>query len=363
MPEKLDVDIPQLVEYRGIRSGERGDRAPIKTLPRVRMPLKDLKTKKFGVDERVMREAARRLGVPQDKWTTEVKAVPVYLFSDKVEEIVYLERALYSARGRLCGSGVGCAQAKQTIDIGAYAKSKTIRELKEPRDAACDEKCPLWGHGDVASDCKWRAIVTVQLIDSPVFPSPTRYRTTSKYSIRAVLTSLRSISMATGGMLAGIPLWLTQGQLDVRDGKGESRRIPVMYFDFRGTLAELRDLAISELKSRESLRQAWAGKFELQTLAPIMDAEIVGDEDDDDDDDEAGDAPGKQDVNEVASKIALLYRRLGFSQGRQRLLEDKFAGDLDAVLRELEGQVPEFAPGPGEPGTVGEDDDDEDLYL
>jgi hypothetical protein len=373
MPQDAEgLDVPNtLIEYRGIRGGERGEKAPIKTPPRVRQPLRNLETKKFDIDEDVMKAAAKRLGVKS--WARDVDAIPVYLLSDKIvgdEGVVYLERALYTGRGRLCSSAAGVEKASQKVDVKAYAaskgKSKTIKELKVVREVDCNSDCPLWGTPEKPTDCKWRAIVNVQLMDSTVFPSPTRHRTRSKYSIRAMVTSLRHISAITNGVLMGIPLFFRQVKIEVKDREGKTRRIPIMVFEFDGTVQELREHAAREIASRISLVHAADGvlvpksdiKRSLYDGGVVVDGEIIEDEAEDkaDDIDEgAVEALVKKEDNDLSSEVAVLYKRMRFTPARQRMVEDKHGGDLAAVLEELRGQAPEdFNPAPGEPGEDSE---------
>ena len=51
MPISEEFDAAKsLAEYRGIRGGEKGEKAPVKTPPRVRMPVKAPKSDKFEIN-------------------------------------------------------------------------------------------------------------------------------------------------------------------------------------------------------------------------------------------------------------------------------------------------------------------------
>ncbi len=392
MPQDTEgLDSPNtLIEYRGIRGGERGDKAPIKTPPRIRMPLRNLETKKFDIDEKTMKAAAERLGVGSKNWARDVDAIPVYLLSDKIvgdDGVVYIERALYTGRGRLCSSAAGAEKAMQKVDVKVYASKKAIKELPVMREVDCNSDCPLWGAPDKPTDCKWRAIVNVQLQDSLVFPSPTRHRTRSKYSIRSMVTSLRHISAITGGVLMGIPLLFRQAKIDVKDKEGKTRRIPIMVFEYPGTIQELRADAAREVASRVSLERAADGvivpppKVErrLYDGNEVVDGEIVDEVAEDkaeDVDEQTVEKHVEQENQDLQSEIAVLYKKMRFTPARQRMLEEKHGGDLQLVLAELQSQAPaDFNPAPGEPGDdseeteteaveeeSGEDEDFDDLF-
>lgn len=372
MPQDAEgLDTPNtLIEYRGIRGGERGDKAPIKTPPRIRMPLRNLETKKFDIDEETMKAAASRLGVKN--WARDVDAIPVYLLSDKIvgdDGVVYLERALYTGRGRLCSSAAGMEKAMQKVDVKAYASKKQIKELPVMREVECDSNCPLWGAPDKPTDCKWRAIVNVQLQDSPVFPSPTRHRTRSKYSIRAMVTSLQHISAITGGVLMGIPLLFRQVKIDVKDKDSKTRRIPIMVFEYPGTIQELRAEAAREIASRTTLSNASEGVTASTFVRSLYDGgaavdgefiEDIAEDKAEDVDEQMVEKHIEQENNNLISEIALLYKSMRFTPARQRMIEDKHGGDLTAVLEELRSQAPaEFNPSPGEPGDDSEETETE----
>lgn len=345
-----------LNEYRAIRCGEKGKNAPSKTPPRVYMPTRNPSTKKFDVDERTMAAAAERIGSDGREWSTTVKAIPVYLPTDKIVGeggVVYIERALYTgANRRQCSSPLGAEQARQHIDIAAYAKSKTIKVLNQPQAAECSPNaCPMWVERGKKSDCGWRAIVTVQLQDSPVFPSRTVHRTKSIYSMLSMVGSLNAIAEVTGGIISGLPLMFRQQLIDVKSAAtGENRRIPIMTFEFNGSVQELRRLAVAEMASRDSLSRGQGGNFSGFIPEMIADRQktLMAHVDDDDeivsdvaDDEELSyDAAESSDedvskARDLESEIAVTARNLGYTPARMRLLENKHMGDLQAMLADL----------------------------
>ena len=367
---KSDYDVftgsRYLMEYRGIRGGEMGGNAPIKTPPRVRMPSRNPQTKKFDIDERVMKAAARRLGLEEDSWATSVKAIQVLLTTDQIVGdggVVYVERAFYTGRGRQCSSALGGALANQLVDVKAYASSKALKLYDKPRDVECTPECPMWARPGEKSDCGWRAIVGMQLLDSPVFPSRSLHRTRSFYSIMSMIGSLNTIASFTGGVLSGIPLMFRQHLIDVRAADGQTRRIPIMSFDFDGPVTELRRLAVAELQSRGNLTLARQGKF-LPDPPPPPSQEPMPEELSDVEEEDEDEVPAAvDDVTKIQSDVALLAKRLGYTPARMRLLEQKHEGDLQAMLSDLQaesggGEKSADNWGPGEAGDdfLGPDD-------
>lgn len=382
MPLELSgVEAPKLIEYRKLKIGEKPGKVPNKTPFRVLLPLRDWKAKRFPMDEAYMKQAARQqqLAYPEKAWT-KLQRLLVYAVSDVVmgdNGVVFVERALYTGRGRLCGSRAGQPKAKQMIDVKAYAREKKIVEHNKPMEIDCTPDCPLWPEPGHKSDCKWRCIANFQLSGLETFPGPARFRSTSLNTIRAMITSLNFISHVTGGVLMGIPLWLTRSEIDVRDAAGELRRIPIVHIEFTGTVQELREHAVREIESRNMLTSAHGGHVrEQKALSFIGDdqeidyASVDLDSDAPDDDDSSSESSGNgaQEL-ELQSRIALLYKKLGWAPQRQRLLESKHQGDLEAVLRELLALAPDFNPSPGEPGIEEaeppppEDDGNDDDFM
>jgi hypothetical protein len=359
------------IESRGIRGGEKGDRAPTKTPPLVRMPVRNPATKKFDIDVEVMKRAAARQGIKPDDWRN-VRAIPVVLMSDKVigsDGVIFLERALFIGPSRSCHSEFGQAMSKRTVDVQAFAKSKKILQLAEEATEECNKACPMWTKPGVKSECSWRAIVSVQLLDAQSYPSRAVHRTKSSYSIRAMISSLQAISNVTGGVLAGIPLLFRQHTIDVKAAvDGKIRRIPIMSFEFQGSVSELRRLAVEELRSREQMYAALSGQFPSVTLKAAVDAEpdedgLVAAVDDDDsavDGFEADDSGGE----ELSNRIQKMARTLGYTAARMRLLEQKHEGDMQQMLEDLKAESgvkpSEAAKVEGDewsPGDAGEEND------
>lgn len=374
-----------LSERRAIRIGMKSGGKMVKTKPRVTIPIKAKGEDKFDLDKDAMARIARRIGVSEP---SQVDAIPVMLMTDDVlgeSGVVYVERALYTGRGRLCGSPVGHAKAQQRVDVAAYARNKKIEMLDNRREVDCDNKCPMWADPGKKSDCGWRAIVSVQLADDPVFPSVVRFRTKSRNSIRLMISSLNAIKSVTGGVLMGIPLLFRQYKMDTKDAAGEIKRIDVMTFEFQGSVQELREYAARELVSRANVVKAAAGMnvtlppADKKTRLTVIDDDDVGQDGEFDDGDVAvvADTPrAEDDVDDVGfegdasvkAEINSLAAVLGYAPAALRALEHKHGLDDNAVLaelRSLSGNVP-AAPGSSDwsaaevgQGSDVEEEDDE----
>lgn len=370
-----------LIEYRGIRCGQRAQgKAPVKTPPRVRHTLKPKGSDYFDIDVPVMKAIAARLKLDPENWK-KVKEVPIFLMSDLVSGeggVLFSERALYSRRGRLCGSAMGAENAVQRIDISAYAKSKgkDIKQLKQFVEKPCTDECPVWGKDGEKTDCKWRMVVTMQLADDPIFPSPVYHRTTSRYTQRSLFTCLTHISAITGGILTGIPLWFRQTEIKVRDRDGKDRIIPVNTIEFKGTVAELRRLGLKQHQLRNAITEASAGKVVSAASLSFGNVDLGHGELIDDEADDVGDVAGPAGQVEVPkssddeametavqlqSDVAKLGKKLGYTKARMDSLSTKHEGDLQGMLAELRAEDPDtdFNPSPGAPareGVVVEDD-------
>ena len=341
----------QVMEYKSIRIGEQGEKSPRKTRPRV----KDKTKEGLEIDEILMKEIAAKLGIEAKDWH-EVDAIPVMAMTDKIRGgIIHIERAFYTGgNNRRCASVAGVETATQFIDVEAYAKNKSIKVLGQSREVQCSPTaCPMWAKPGEKSDCSFRAIISVMLVDRPVFPSTVPLRTKSKNSIKILHASLEAISAVTGGILMGIPLWLKQYYIDKKDGDGKTRRIPVMTFEFKGTTRELRQHAIREAAHRSTLKAAVNGEPIVAHGFSVGDEDVTESE-------EVIEEP-KEDHG-IGDQIALLMKKLGYTGAMLRTLEDKHEGSLESVLSELKDLAGEKQPQKQEEwssGDVGEDDWDE----
>lgn len=270
-------------EHRKIKIGEKGagERSAPKRYkaPVVSMPRKGKGGEKFDVDELTMNSIRLEQGLAQSainpatgkvvagKEGADILGVPVRLFTDNIEEAMFVYRAAYNSYGRaLCKSNLGDAKAKRWFsreDPGEANGKKVgkIYILNQPTELDCNKKCPLWPKPGEKTECSWHLILTVQLEHSRVFPQPTRFRSSGWTVINHLRGSLNKIAAVTGGVLANIPLLLVEVEIESRTAAGEKRTHPVMEFTWRGgTIDALRELAVAELNSRLRLKAAKEGK-------------------------------------------------------------------------------------------------------
>ncbi len=377
-------------EHRKIKIGEKGqgERAAPKKYkaPVVTMPRKSKGGEKFDVDELTMNSIRMEQGLGQStvgttgkvvagKEGSDILGVPVRLFTDNIDEAMFVYRAAYNSYGRaLCKSNLGEPKAKRWFskedpgeDKGKQMGKGKIFILHQPIEVDCNKKCALWPKPGEKSECSWHCILTVQLEHNKVFPQPTRFRTSGWTVINHLRGSLNKIAAVTGGVLANLPLLLIEVEIETRTAGGEKRAHPVMEFTWRGgTLDGLRDMAIAELNSRHRLAAAREGKHvndptitalkpnaftagamntpaQLDEAAGAMD---MGDPDDfvDLDDAEvaaspsandAGAAGANQEADALVAEVDGLKKKTGVSERAFEAMVDKHAGVMSKVAEEL----------------------------
>lgn len=376
-------------EHRKIKIGEKGSgeraapkkyKAPVVTLPR-----KSKGGEKFDVDESTMNSIRLDQGVKQSALNSmgkvvigseggDILGVPVRLFTDNIDEALYVYRAVYNSYGRaLCKSNLGDPKAKRWFskedpgeDKGKQMGKGKVFILNQPVEVDCSKKCPLWPKPGEKTECSWHSILTVQLEHSKVFPQPTRFRTSGWMVINHLRGSLNKIAAVTGGILANIPLLLVEVEIETRTASGEKRAHPVMEFTWRGgTLDGLRDLAVAELGSRQRLQAALEGKHVgdpslapikpsqftaggMSTPAQLEDAAVAMDDPDDFVDledaelvssssgaiDKAQDSMDHE-ANALMAEVDALKKKTGVSERAFEAMVEKHSGVMDKVAAEL----------------------------
>ena len=182
----------------------------------------------------------------------------------------------------------------------AYTATKLLAYGNAAAITVIDEK----GHHRIPADTKpdeyaqWRAKCKVSTSilfvlarwdgDEPVtyYPdgyAPYRIRTTSRNSVRSVLSALRSCAAFTGGYIAGVPFEITIDYRDVTGPQGDRRKVPVWAF------AALKGVEITSRRLRQIMTGALTTGSAIRLLAPpedlgelaLADFEDAGDLDDD----------------------------------------------------------------------------------
>lgn len=364
-----------VAEYRKIKIGDKSgtNGAPVRyKAPVVTAALKAKAGAKFEVDELVMSAIRRQQGLGAKD---DVKGIPVRLVTDDISESLFVYRAIYNSFQRtLCKSVLGDDKAQRWFsakdpgaDKGRAMGGKSrLFVLNQPVAVDCNRLCSSWGKNGEKTDCSWHAILTMQLEHDPVFPQPTRYRTSGWTVIQHLRGSLNKIAAVTGGILANIPLLLVETQIESKTAGGEKRTHPVMTFMWQGTLTELREAAIAELDSRRRLREAMAGAAvpfvvsgrltagAIDHMAVAGDGEQgppadAGDSDDFVDFDAPGlevveapsaprtepDSAAQKSLSAMETEIAELRKRTQTTDRALSALYDKHHGDVTAVRDEL----------------------------
>lgn len=353
------------IEARKLKIGQTGSRSPDKLKGiAITHSLKPSGGKNFDKDYPIMQSVFEHYGNKGDVGTT-LPRVPVRLFSDNINEIVHVYRGWWARSGPRCLSGIGKEMAARYFDQKEFEKNNNIVKVFPPVEYKCDDKCPMWGKDGEKTDCKWTAIVSMQLEHFPVFPSPTQFRTTGMQIIKSMVGSLNMIKEATGGILAGIPLEFCWHEVEGGTRDGKKRKYPVMTFEFSGTLQQLREQAILEMESRRRLKSAHKGvpvdaEIKPQSMSGFTtdvmvasvseDASESGEEDEyipDDDDNEPA-APSVSQEDELRqAKIKKLQSDLGMTDKAVDMMLDKHGGDFDSAIAEMKSMTPagDFAPG------------------
>lgn len=248
--------VPEISKIKiGDRLGKNG--VPNKTEPTVTSSLKPKGGKSFATDEQAM--AAIKKFIDEGRGARPKNAIPVRLFSDKVEENLFMYRGIFNAANTsMCMSLGGNPKAQRRFKEDEYKKG-ILPIIDKVFEVDCDDKCKDWRPPGVKGNCTWHANLIVML-DIPGhfrFPSRTVFRTSGFKVMEHMIGSLNAIRSVTGGVLANIPLWLVMHEIEgySRAMNGRSR-YPVMSFEYwGGSIDDLRNEARREISGRRALAQ------------------------------------------------------------------------------------------------------------
>ncbi len=134
------------------------------------------------------------------------------------------------------------------------------------------EICPTYN--DTPKGCKLSGILSCVLADAPMLGGVYKFRTTSFYSVRSILSSLMYISTLTGGILSMIPLKLTVTPMQVTP-KGQTQTVYIVNIVFPGTMNQLLDSTVKVSQYQSIMRSQIQ---QLEATAKIAQAQPESEE-------------------------------------------------------------------------------------
>lgn len=117
--------------------------------------------------------------------------------------------------------------------------------------------------------CKINGVLSVLLDGMPAVGAVAEFRTTSHNSVVQLMSSLALIARVTGGVISGIPLDLVLTPRTVTRPDGTATVVYVVHLEFAGTLRELRDLGLSQIRDNAH------HKIEVATLERSVAAALL----------------------------------------------------------------------------------------
>lgn len=179
------------------------------------------------------------------------RALPIRLLFDSIEDNFDTSYSYYVGNKCLCrgdGGGPGCGERRK------YTKTDKgqIRLTGESERIECP--CELLDPSEDGSGnrCKPYGILMCVLEQADSVGGVYKFRTTSRNTIRSITTSLRLILGVSGGLLAGLPLWLTVAPRQVQTPSGQKSLVYVVNVEFRGGIEALGARALETAKVRSA---------------------------------------------------------------------------------------------------------------
>lgn len=207
--------IPALAEGGKIKIGGLGEERTSKSGKKFRMPVK---LDHFLVTRTTRDEAgdldldeALMGALPKDH-DGQIRAIPIVLHSDVIDEVFPTTYALYSGRKLAC-RGDGEAATRWAFQNGN--RTSATKEIKCPCELLRATNGPC---------CKPHGTLHCSIVaeGQAVAGAVHKWRTTSLISIQRMIGSLQQI-LATCGTMRGLPLWLKLEAIQVQpDGVGAS---------------------------------------------------------------------------------------------------------------------------------------------
>jgi hypothetical protein len=162
------------------------------------------------------------------------KAIPITLLYDDIELNFRSQYSFFKGKSCICrGDGEKC---ERTMSDGS----------KQEKQCPCDKLTATTG-----DRCKINARLSCIINGTQKLGGCWSFRTTSFHSTRAIMSSLALIKQITGGVLAGIPLWLVISPKKATDPTGKMQTIYVVSVEYRGDQQKLMNEGAKFLEHRK----------------------------------------------------------------------------------------------------------------
>lgn len=235
---------PTLAEGGKIKIGGLGAERTSKSGNKYRVPLKFdhflvTKTERDAKGD-LARDQAIMDALPKDQ-DGKVRAIPIVLHSDTLDEVFPTSYALYTGK-RLGCRGDGQVAMRWEIDKAGNRTGKT-QEIKCP--------CPLLEEGTCKPHGTLHCSIAIESV--AVAGVVHRWRTTSIISIKQMLGSLQQI-LSLCGTLRGVPLWLRVQPKIVTPADGPSTTVYCCHVELRAKdVLAIQTKALKALQMRRAL--------------------------------------------------------------------------------------------------------------
>lgn len=161
------------------------------------------------------------------------RELAIRLIFDPLEDNFDTSYSFYSGHKCLCrGNGETATRKKYVKDGNAIKLTGEQEQVKCP----CELLDPT---EDGKGRCKPYGILMCVLEHSEKVGGVYKFRTTSYNTIRGIMTALAFIRQASGGILSGLPLWMTISPKQVEIPGGKKSLVHVVNVEYRGSLDKL----------------------------------------------------------------------------------------------------------------------------
>jgi hypothetical protein len=239
--------MPKLAEVGKIKIGRKGELKKSKQGKDFRLPQKDDHFTITGLsrdanddfipDKKLMKVVGDNTEQRPDHLTE----LPIRLLYDDIELNFQTRLA--------CFKGVNC-WCSGDGEVAGRVDERT-GELKNVK-CPCERQSPEYKGQD---KCKATGVLSVVLDGVSVVGGVWKFRTTSYNSVVNILSSMTFIKSLTGGVLAGLPLYLVVAPKTVNiPGGGGVTTVFIVRVEYRGTAESLTEIGYKEAERREVAR-------------------------------------------------------------------------------------------------------------